>query len=62
MAENNRPNPDLQPEDRPTGTPEEPKHYATRSQRIAAWIAVVGMVIIVLMYTYSIATGAILLW
>lgn len=43
-------------EDKPSYTP------ASRGKRIAAWIAVVGMVIIVLMYTYSIATGAILLW
>ena len=45
-----------QPEERESYTP------APRSKRIAAWIAVVGMVILVLMYTYSIATGAFLLW
>ena len=60
MAEDNRPNPDLQPEDRPTGTPEEPKHYATRSQRIAAWIAAIGVIIITLAYVYALATGALI--
>ena len=54
-------------EEEKTQTPEEqperePYTPAPRSKRIAAWIAVIGMVILVLMYTYSIATGAFLLW
>lgn len=44
--------------------PEEQEPYipASRSKRVAAWIALIGMVILVLLYTYSIATGAFLLW
>ena len=40
----------------------EPYIPATRKKRIVAWIGVVLMVILVIMYTYSIATGEILNW
>ena len=43
-------------------TPPERPHRATKSQRVAAWIGVVLMVLLVLMYTYSLATGAFLDW
>jgi hypothetical protein len=44
-------------------TPEqEPYVPASRGKRIAAWIGVIFMVALVLMYSYSIATGAFLLW
>lgn len=42
----------------PQPTPEEPKHYATRGQRIAALIAAIGVIIITLAYVYAMATGA----
>lgn len=43
--------------------PEKPSYTpASKKKRIAAWIGVVFMVLLVLMYTYSIATGAILWW
>ncbi len=40
----------------------EPYIPASRKKRIAAWIGVILMVLLVLMYTYSIATGEILNW
>lgn len=36
---------------------EPPKHYATRSQRIFAWIAAIGVIIITLAYIYALGTG-----
>ncbi len=42
--------------------PEQQPHRATKSQRVAAWIGVVLMVLLVLMYSYSLATGAFLNW
>ncbi|MGM9606173.1 MAG: hypothetical protein ACI3XJ_01570 [Oscillospiraceae bacterium] len=35
---------------------------ASRSKRIAAWIGIILMVFLVIMYSYSIATGAFLNW
>ena len=35
---------------------------ASKKKRIAAWIGVIFMVFLVIMYTYSIATGAFLWW
>ncbi len=35
---------------------------ASRSRRIAAWVGIILMVGLVLMYSYSIATGAFLNW
>ena len=49
-------------------TPEEtentPPSYtpASRSKRIVAWIGVIVMVILVIVYSYSIATGSFLWW
>jgi hypothetical protein len=35
---------------------------ASKGKRIAAWIGVIFMVALVLIYSYSLATGAFLLW
>lgn len=35
---------------------------ASKGKRIAAWIGVIFMILLVIMYSYSIATGAILWW
>ena len=40
----------------------EPFVPASRGKRIAAWIAVVLMVFLVIIYSYSIATGSFLNW
>lgn len=40
----------------------EPYIPASKGKRIAAWIGVILMVFLVIMYTYSIATGEILKW
>lgn len=40
----------------------EPYVPASKGKRIAAWIGVILMVALVLLYSYSIATGAILKW
>ena len=40
----------------------EPYIPASKGKRIAAWIGVVLMVFLVIMYTYTIATGEILKW
>lgn len=37
--------------------PKEPIHWATRGQRVAAWIAAIGVIFITLAYIYSIYTG-----
>ena len=42
--------------------PKQPYTPASRGKRIAAWIGVILMIGLVIAYTYSIATGAILLW
>lgn len=47
-------------------TPEEqekpPYTPAPRSRRIAAWVGIILMIFLVIMYSYSIATGAFLSW
>ena len=43
-------------EKKPSYTP------ASRSKRIAAWVGIILMVFLVIMYSYSIATGAFLNW
>ncbi len=46
-------------------TPEQQKPSftpASRSKRIAAWAGVVFMVLLVILYSYSLATGAFLNW
>lgn len=46
-------------------TPEEKKPSytpASKSRRVAAWIGVVFMVLLVILYSYSIATGAFFNW
>ncbi len=40
--------------------PQPPKHYATRGQRVAAWIAAIGVIIITLAYVYALSTGALI--
>ena len=46
-----------------TQEPEKPSYTpASRKKRIAAWIGVIFMILLVLLYTHSIATGAILWW
>ena len=52
----------LSPEQTAEDPQKEPYIPATRKKRIAAWIGVVLMVLLVIMYTYSIATGEILNW
>ena len=53
-------------ENKPGLTPEEdaPPSYtpASRGKRIVAWIGVIVMVILVIVYSYSIATGSFLWW
>ena len=46
-------------------TVEEPKPSytpASKSKRIAAWVGVILMIGLVIMYSYSLATGAFLMW
>ena len=43
-------------EKKPSYTP------ASRSKRIAAWIGIILMVLLVLIYSYSISTGAFVNW
>lgn len=53
----------LTPENQDDQEPKkEPYIPASRGKRIAAWIGVILMVFLVIMYTYSIATGEILKW
>jgi hypothetical protein len=40
--------------------PKEPVRYATRGQRIAAWIAAIGVIIVTLAYVYALSTGALI--
>ena len=35
---------------------------ASKRKRVAAWIGVIFMVILIILYTYSLATGAFLNW
>ena len=51
----------------PSGlNPDEPRNEpyipSSKGKRIAAWIGVVLMVFLVIMYTYSLATGSFLNW
>ena len=46
------------PEESKEQPPQPPKHYATRGQRVAAWIAAIGVIIITLAYVYALSTGA----
>lgn len=46
-------------------TPEQqkpPYTPASKTKRVIAWIGVILMVLLVIMYSYSIATGAFLQW
>ena len=40
----------------------EPYIPASKGKRIAAWIGVILMILLVIMYSYSMATGAFLNW
>ncbi len=42
--------------------PKKPYIPASKGKRIAAWIGAILMVILVIMYSYSLATGAFLNW
>ncbi len=52
----------LSPEQNSEEPQKEPYIPASRKKRIIAWIGVILMVFLVIMYTYSIATGEILNW
>lgn len=41
----------------PEGGPETPQKWATKKERIIAWVLAVIVILITLAYTYSIATG-----
>ena len=43
----------------PERQPEQPQRAprATRGQRVAAWIAVIGVIIVTLAYVYALSTG-----
>lgn len=41
---------------------QEPFSPAPKSKRIAAWVGVILMILLVILYSYSIATGAFLNW
>lgn len=40
----------------------EPYVPASKKKRIAAWIGVILMVLLIILYSYSLATGAFLKW
>lgn len=42
--------------------PQEPYRPASKGKRVAAWIGVILMVLLVILYTYSLATGAFVNW
>ena len=52
----------LSPDPIPGEPEKEPYTPASKGKRIAAWIGVILMIFLVIMYTYSIATGEILKW
>ncbi len=47
---------ELTQEEKPSYTP------ASKSKRIAAWVGVILMVLLIILYSYSLATGAFLNW
>ena len=55
---------DLLPQNEPEKQEPQKEPYipASRSKRIAAWIGVFLMVLLVILYTYSMATGAFVNW
>lgn len=53
MDENRNKTDEIAPEE----PQQEPIHWATRRQRVAAWIAAIAVIIITLAYIYSIYTG-----
>ena len=47
----------------PGSEPEKPSYTpASKSRRVAAWIGIILMVLLVILYSYSLATGAFLQW
>jgi len=52
----------LSPEQNSEEPKKEPYIPASRGKRIAAWIGVILMIFLVIMYSYSLATGAFLKW
>ena len=52
----------LTPEQNSGEPQKEPYIPASRKKRIAAWIGVIFMILLIIMYTYSMATGAFLNW
>lgn len=47
----------LEPEGVSEEPPKEPVHWATRGERIIAWIGAIVVILITIAYTYSIFTG-----
>ena len=61
MAEENKES--LSPDEQNAQEPKkEPYIPASKGKRIAAWIGVVLMILLVILYSYSLATGAFLKW
>ena len=52
----------LSPEPNCTESEKEPYTPASKGKRIAAWIGVILMIFLIIMYTHSMATGAFLNW
>ena len=49
--------------EQPGTEPEKPSYTpASKGRRIAAWIGIIFMVLLVILYSYSLATGAFLKW
>ena len=48
--------------DEQTPEQEEPYTPASKRKRVAAWAGVIFMVLLVILYSYSIATGSFLNW
>lgn len=54
---------DQEPASSQSPEPEKPSYTpASRRKRIAAWIGIIFMVLLVLLYSYSLSTGAFLNW
>lgn len=51
-----------QQEQNPQEPKKEPYIPASKGKRIAAWIGVILMILLIIVYTYSIATGEFLKW
>ncbi len=54
MDENEK---DLDVNERETPSGKEPVHWATKKERVIAWVLAIIVILITLAYTYSLATG-----